>query len=65
MLPLNRIPLRSLRAVEATARLGSLASAATELGVSSGAVSQLVATAESRLGFPLFERHAKGMSVVL
>ena len=64
MLPLNRIPLRSLRAVEATARLGSLASAATELGVSSGAVSQLVATAESRLGFPLFERHAKGMSVV-
>ena len=62
MLALNRVPLRSLRAVEATARLGSLAKAASELNVSPGAVSQLVATAEKTLGLPLFERHSKGMT---
>jgi LysR family transcriptional regulator, glycine cleavage system transcriptional activator len=58
---LNRIPLRALRAVEAVARLGSLARAAEELRVSPGAVSQQVASAEAALGFVLFERGAKGM----
>ena len=60
---LNRIPLRALRAVEAVARLGTLARAAEELRVSPGAVSQQVASAEAALGFAVFERSAKGMSV--
>lgn len=60
---LNRLPLRALRAVEAVARLGSLARAAEELRVSAGAVSQQVASAELALGFVLFERSARGMSV--
>ena len=60
---LNRVPLRSLRAVEAVARLGSLTRAAEELRVSAGAVSQQVAHAEEVLGFALFERGPKGMTV--
>lgn len=60
---LNRLPLRALRAVEAVGRLGSVARAAEELRVSSGAVSQQVAGAEAALGFPLFERGATGMRV--
>jgi LysR family glycine cleavage system transcriptional activator len=60
---LNRLPLRALRAVEAVARLGSLARAAQELRVTTGAVSQQVANAEAALGFPLFERGATGMRV--
>lgn len=63
MLVLNRIPLRSLRAVEAVARLGSVTAAAQELAVTPGAVSQQITLAEKVLGFALFERHAKGMSV--
>jgi len=61
---LNRIPLRSLRAVESVARLGSLAKSSEELGVSPGAVSQQVSNAEKTVGFPLFERGPKGMTVV-
>ena len=45
------------------ARLGSVARAAEELRVSSGAVSQQVAGAESALGFALFERVPTGMRV--
>jgi len=60
---LNRIPLRALRAVEAVARLGSLARASEELMVSPGAVSQQVASAEAVLGFAIFERGRRGMTV--
>ncbi len=60
---LNRIPLRALRAVEAVARLGSLVRAGEELRVSPGAVSQQVASAEAALGFTLFERGPRGMTV--
>ncbi len=58
---LNRLPLRALRAVEAVARLGSLARAAEELRVSPGAVSQQVTGAEAVLGFALFERGPRAM----
>ncbi|WP_373355145.1 LysR substrate-binding domain-containing protein [Pseudoroseicyclus sp. CXY001] len=61
MNPLNRIPLPALRAVEAVARLGSLAAAAGELGVTPGAVSQQVIRAEKVLGLQLFERRPAGM----
>lgn len=61
MNPLNRIPLQSLRAVEAVARLGTLARAAEDMGVTPGAVSQQVIRAERQLGLVLFERRASGM----
>ena len=59
--PLNRVPLQSLRAVEAVARLGSLRAAAEDMGVTPGAVSQQVIRAERILGLPLFERRTSGM----
>jgi LysR family transcriptional regulator, glycine cleavage system transcriptional activator len=58
---LNRIPLQSLRAVEAVARLGSLRRAAEALGVTPGAVSQQVLLAERQLGLTLFDRRPSGM----
>lgn len=59
--PLNRVPLQSLRAVEAVARLGTLRAAAEDLGVTPGAISQQVIRAERILGLPLFERGPSGM----
>ncbi|WP_299740035.1 LysR substrate-binding domain-containing protein [uncultured Roseobacter sp.] len=61
MHPLNKLPLSALRAVEAIGRLGTLAAAADELGVTSGALSQRLAKAEARLGVPLFLREATGL----
>ncbi len=61
MAPLNRIHLNGLRAVEAVARLGSLSSAAGELGVSPSAVSQQVNRTERQLGLALFERTPAGL----
>lgn len=58
---LNRVHLNGLRAVETVARLGSLAAAATELGVSASAVSQQVKRTEKQLGQALFERTAAGL----
>ena len=55
-------PLRLLRAAEAVARLGSAAQAATELHLSSSAISRAVQQAEALLGLPLFERGARGMA---
>jgi DNA-binding transcriptional LysR family regulator len=60
--PLNRIPLQSLRAVEAVARLGSLRAAADDMGVTPGAVSQQVIRAEQILGRALFDRTPAGMA---
>jgi DNA-binding transcriptional LysR family regulator len=59
--PLNRVPLQSLRAVEAVARLGSLRAAAEDMGVTPGAVSQQVIRAEQILGRALFDRQTSGM----
>lgn len=61
MKELNAIHLNGLRAVEAAGRLGSLASAADELGVTAGAVSQQIAKTEAQLGRMLFERTARGL----
>jgi LysR family glycine cleavage system transcriptional activator len=49
-------PLNGLRAFEATARLRSMKRAADELGVTPGAVSQLIRRLEERLNKPLFRR---------
>src|SRR5690349_7561956 len=58
---LNQVHLNGLRAVEAVGRLGSLQSAADELGVSIGAVSQQVIKTEQQLGHQIFDRQPKGM----
>lgn len=61
MAMLNRVHLNGLRAVEAVARLGSLAAAAGELNVSVSAVSQQISRTEKQLGQALFERTASGL----
>lgn len=58
---LNLVHLNGLRALEAVGRLGSLQAAATELGVSVGAVSQQIIKAEAQLGHLIFERKPKGL----
>ncbi|WP_424932573.1 LysR substrate-binding domain-containing protein [Amaricoccus macauensis] len=58
---LNRIPLSGLRAIEAAGRAGTLARAAEELGVTSGALSQRISKAEALLGRKLFLRTPAGL----
>jgi len=50
------LPLKALKAFEATARLGSFRKAALELHVTTGAISQQIKTLEDILGFKLFHR---------
>jgi LysR family glycine cleavage system transcriptional activator len=59
--PAHRLPLNALRAFEAAARTGAFTLAATELGVSPGAVTAHVKALEAMLGATLFERQAKGV----
>lgn len=54
-------PLTALRAFEAAARLGGFAAAASELGVTHGAVAAHVKALEENLGSALFERQARGV----
>lgn len=63
MKDLNSVHLNGLRAAEAVGRLGSLAAAAEELGVTAGAVSQQIAKTEAQLGRTLFERSPRGLVV--
>ncbi|MCP1198840.1 LysR substrate-binding domain-containing protein [Notoacmeibacter sp. MSK16QG-6] len=58
---LARIHLNALRAAETVGRTGSLKSAAAEIGVTPGAVSQHLIGLERQLGRRLFERSANGM----
>jgi LysR family glycine cleavage system transcriptional activator len=58
---LNQVHLNGLRAVEVAGRLGTLAQAAEELGVSVGAVSQQILKTEQQLGRPVFARTPKGL----
>ncbi len=55
--------LNGLRAFEAAGRLGSFASAATELNVTQTAVSRMVRLLERRLGYALFNRRANGLAI--
>lgn len=55
-MPLTRFTLRQLEACAAVAELRSFSAAANRLGLSSQAVSQLVAELEAVLGFRLFDR---------
>ena len=53
--------LKSLRAFEAVARLGSLSRAGDELSVTSGAISRRIKDLESDLGISVVERCGRGM----
>lgn len=55
--------LPELHAFVAVARLGSFHKAAELLCVTPGAVSRAVARIENELGYPLFNRHARGCSL--
>ena len=54
-------PLRALQAFESFGRLGSATAAAEELGVTVGAISQQLRTAEELLGLRLGERRGKSI----
>ena len=59
------LPLTALRAFEAAARLGSFALAATELGVTPGAITAHVKTLEATLGSQLFERSTRRVALTV
>jgi LysR family glycine cleavage system transcriptional activator len=56
-------PLNALRAFESAARLGSFSAAAEALHVTHGAISRQVQQLEEWLGFPLFERHGRRVTL--
>ena len=56
-------PLNALRAFEAAGRKLSFRAAADELCVTQGAVAQHVRKLEERLGFALFQRHPRGLTL--
>lgn len=56
----NLTRLKSLQALEASARHGSFVGAATELNVTPAAVGQLVRSLEDWVGYPLFKRSRSG-----
>lgn len=61
---MRRLPsLNGLRAFEAAGRHGSFAAAGAELSVTQAAISRMVRTLESRLGFALFARHANRLTL--
>lgn len=60
-MPLPRLPLNALRAFETTVRLGSMSAAATELGVTHGAVSRHIRELEVQFALPLLIRLPKSV----
>lgn len=58
-MPLSRLTLRQFEAFSAVADTHGFASAGQRMGLSSSAISQLVAEMEATLGFRLFDRHTR------
>jgi LysR family glycine cleavage system transcriptional activator len=56
-------PFSALRAFEATARLGKQSDAATELRISTSAISHQIRALEAYLGIPVFKRSPRGLSL--
>ncbi|MCR9111053.1 LysR family transcriptional regulator [Marivita sp. XM-24bin2] len=56
-------PLGWIRSFEAAARHLSFTAAAEELGLTQSAISQQIKALETRLGLPLFIRHARGLAL--
>ncbi|WP_437610936.1 LysR substrate-binding domain-containing protein [Erwinia sp. V71] len=57
------LPLNGIHAFIVTARHLNLTRAATELCITQGAVSRKIAALEAWLGFSLFDRHARGLTL--
>lgn len=57
------LPLNGLQTFLVTARHLNLTHAATELCITQGAVSRQIQTLEAWFGFPLFNRHARGLTL--
>jgi len=62
-MPVHLPSTTALRALDAIARLGSVAAAATELNLTRGAVSHQIRTLEQCVGFVLTERDGRGISL--
>lgn len=62
-MPLTRVSLRQLEAFVAVEELQSFAAASQRLGLTSSAVSQLVAELESILGFRVFDRNTRKVTL--
>ena len=62
-MPRLRLPLQTLPAFRAVARLANLRAAAEELHLSHSAVSQQIQLLEEQLGFPLFERRGRRIAL--
>lgn len=58
-------PLDTLRAFEAAARAGSFSAAAETLNLTHGAVSRQIGKLENWLGFRVFDRGARGVSLTI
>ncbi|MGO4841379.1 LysR family transcriptional regulator, partial [Rhizobiaceae sp. 2RAB30] len=58
-------PLETLHAFDVAARTGSFSSAAETLNLTHGAVSRQIAKLEDWLGFKVFERGARGVSLTI
>jgi DNA-binding transcriptional LysR family regulator len=58
-------PLDTLHAFEVAARTGSFSAAAERLNLTHGAVSRQIAKLENWLGFKVFERGARGVSLTI
>lgn len=58
-------PLDTLHAFEVAARTGSFSAAAEKLNLTHGAVSRQIAKLENWLGFKVFERRARGVSLTI
>ena len=56
-------PLRAIQAFEALGRLGSINSAAQELGVTPGAVSQQIRLLEETVGLTLVVKDGRGVAL--
>ncbi len=56
-------PLASVRVFEAAARHKNFTAASEELGMTQAAVSYQVKVLEERIGEPLFQRHARGVTL--
>lgn len=62
-MPLTRVTLRQFEAFAAVAELKSFAGASERMGLTASAVSQLVAELESTLGFRVFDRSTRRVSL--
>ena len=60
-MPRRTLPVNAVEAFLCAARHLNLTRAAAELCVTQGAVSRKIATLEAWFGFPLFQRHARGL----